>query len=71
MAIFEARPVPNQMMQIGASAMIGIDPSATMKGCTTRETKREVPEQQADQRAEHIADDEAEQRLEAGHAWCR
>ena len=41
MAIFEASPVPNQMMTIGASAMIGIEPSATMKGCTTRETKRE------------------------------
>ena len=41
MATFEARPVPNQMIMIGASAMIGIEPSATTKGWTTRETNRE------------------------------
>ena len=31
-ATFEARPVPNQMIMIGASAMIGSEPSATMNG---------------------------------------
>ena len=41
MAIFEASPVPNQMITIGARAMIGIEPRATMNGWTTRETKRE------------------------------
>src|SRR5258708_16759501 len=40
-ATLEASPVPNQMITIGASATIGIEPSATMKGCATRETNRE------------------------------
>ena len=40
-ATLEASPVPNQMITIGASAMIGIEPSAMMNGCTTRDTKRE------------------------------
>src|SRR5260221_1531399 len=40
-ATFEIKPVPNQMMMIGASAMMGIEPSATTKGSTTRDTNRE------------------------------
>ncbi len=40
MAIFDVSPVPNQMMMIGASAMIRIEPMAMTKGSTTRETKR-------------------------------
>ncbi len=40
-ATLEISPVPNQMMMMGASAMIGIEPSAMMKGSTTRDTKRE------------------------------
>src|SRR5512145_1418910 len=41
MATFEASSVPNQMMTIGASAMIGIEPTPTTNGWTTRATKRE------------------------------
>ena len=33
--------MPNQMIAIGASATMGIEPSAMMNGCTKRETKRE------------------------------
>ncbi len=40
-ATLEMSPVPNQMMMMGASAMIGIDPSAMTNGSTTRDTKRE------------------------------
>ena len=40
-AIFDESPVPNQMIMIGARAMIGIDPSAMMNGCITRAMKRE------------------------------
>ena len=41
MAILEDSPVPNQMMMMGASAMMGIDPIAMTKGWTTRETNIE------------------------------
>src|SRR5580698_10560042 len=41
MASLDASPVPNQIMTSGAKATIGMDPSATMNGCTTRETNRE------------------------------
>ncbi len=54
-ATFETNPVPNQMMTMGASAMMGIDPSAMTKGSTTRETKPRIPERQAEQRADQIA----------------
>src|SRR5258708_10752164 len=40
-ATFEINPVPNQMMMIGASAMIGIEPNAITNGSTTRVTNLE------------------------------
>src|SRR6267154_6762281 len=52
-ATFEIRPVPNQMMMIGASAIMGIEPR--------------IPERQTDHRPDHIPDKESEQGFQPRH----
>ena len=76
MAILEASPVPNQMITMGASAMIGIEPSAMMNGCTTRDTKREYQSERPSTVPRMLPSEEAEQRLQPGdpgvaHTGCR